>query len=264
MSLSAAMLEDDELARDLYFTICRRPDEKHIAWAATVQYKKPKDGEYAKPRYFSAKELKVSAAPSKAYDKRFEEIRDVHDGSANSIFRILVPEYADGLEKYIIAEAIRDSARARRLHGTVCGVPEVVQRRQGQGPPASGRVRVLPQRHRGIPASLRGGVGNRQLQAPSRAETGAVAGTCDRAVAGTCGTREGGRMTKKWDPTKKTSRWDPRREFDIIGVGVDGSGVWRDYGEPRRVIVTRKGENPRSVAERNEKHEREQREKKGQ
>ena len=52
--------------------------------------------------------MKVSAAPSKQYDKRYEEIRDVHDGSTNSIFRILIPEYADGMEKYATAEAIRD------------------------------------------------------------------------------------------------------------------------------------------------------------
>jgi hypothetical protein len=108
MSLAAAMLEDDELARDLFYTIWRRPDAKHIAWAASVIYKKPKDGEYGKPRYFSAKEMKVSASPSKQYDKRYEEVRDVHDGSANSIFRILVGEYADGMEKYATASAVRD------------------------------------------------------------------------------------------------------------------------------------------------------------
>jgi hypothetical protein len=107
-SLAQAMLTDDELCRDLYFTIWRRPDDKHIAWASTVVYKKPPEGQYAKPRYFSAKELKVSAAPSKRHDRRFEEIREVHDGTSNSIFRILVPEYANGFEKYVIAEAVRD------------------------------------------------------------------------------------------------------------------------------------------------------------
>jgi hypothetical protein len=107
-SLAQAMLTDEELAQNLLFTIWRRPSAKQIAWAATVVYKKPKDGEYGKARYFSANEMKVSNAPSKQYDKRFEEIREIHDGSPNSIFRILVPEYANGLEKYIIAEAIRD------------------------------------------------------------------------------------------------------------------------------------------------------------
>ncbi len=63
-----------------YYTIWRRPDAKHIAWASTVIYKAPPEGTFnAKPTYFSAKEMKVSKAPSKQYDKRFEEVRDVHD-----------------------------------------------------------------------------------------------------------------------------------------------------------------------------------------
>jgi hypothetical protein len=52
---------------------------------------------------------------------------------------------------------------------------------------------------------------------------------------------------------KKT--WNPRREFDVLAATTDGGTVWIDYGDPRRVIVTRKGENPRDVAERNEKRE---------
>jgi hypothetical protein len=109
MSLAQAMLTDAELANELYFTIWRRPDAKHIQWASTVIFKAPKEGTFnAKPTYFSAKELKLSKAPAKQYDKRFEEVRDIHDGSPNSIFRILLPEYADGMEKYATAEAIRD------------------------------------------------------------------------------------------------------------------------------------------------------------
>lgn len=108
-SLAQAMLTDDELARDLYYTIWQRPDAKHIAWAASVIYKAPKDGECtSKRRYFSAKEMKVSGSPSKQYDRRYEEIREIHDGSPDSIYRILLPEYADGLQKYIYASAIRD------------------------------------------------------------------------------------------------------------------------------------------------------------
>jgi hypothetical protein len=107
-SLAEAMLADEELARDLYYTIWRRPDAKHFAWAASVIYKAPKEGAYGKRRYFSAKEMKVSWSPAKEYDKRYEEVREIHDGSPNSIFRILIPEYADGMEKYATAEAIRD------------------------------------------------------------------------------------------------------------------------------------------------------------
>ena len=60
----------------------------------------------------------------------------------------------------------------------------------------------------------------------------------------------------------KKKRWDPRREFDVVAVCTDGSVVWRDYGRPRRYVVTRGDENPRDVAERerekNEKRERDE------
>jgi hypothetical protein len=49
-------------------------------------------------------------------------------------------------------------------------------------------------------------------------------------------------------------------EFDPVAFGTDGSVVWRDYGRPRRYVVTRVSENPRQIAERdrekNEKRER--------
>jgi hypothetical protein len=108
-SLAQAMLEDAELANELRFTIWQRPDAKHIAWAASVIYKAPKENDWNHKRtYFSAREMKLSKAPAKQYDKRYEEVRDIHDGSAKSIYRILIPEYADGMERYCYAEAIRD------------------------------------------------------------------------------------------------------------------------------------------------------------
>jgi len=88
-SLAEVMLTDDELARDLYHAIWKRPDAKHIAWAASVIYKAPKDGEYtSKRKYFSATQMKISSSPSKQYDKRYEEVREIHDGSPNSIYPI--------------------------------------------------------------------------------------------------------------------------------------------------------------------------------
>jgi hypothetical protein len=108
-SLAQAMLRDDELCRDLFFSIWRRPSDKEIAFAASVIYKPPKENGWKHRRtYFSAKELKVSKAPSKEHDKRYEEVRDIHDGTSKSIFRILIGEYSSGLTKYIYAEAIRD------------------------------------------------------------------------------------------------------------------------------------------------------------
>jgi len=60
---------------------------------------------------------------------------------------------------------------------------------------------------------------------------------------------------------KRTARWNPRMEFDPITTTPSGSVIWHDYGDPRRLIVTRKGENPRDVAARDrEKHEQRERE----
>lgn len=65
-------------------------------------------------------------------------------------------------------------------------------------------------------------------------------------------------MTKKrkWDPSVKTERWDPRNEFDVVAVGAAGSVLWRDYGEPRRYVITRGDESPRDVARKRDEEER--------
>jgi hypothetical protein len=109
MSLADAMRTDDELAQTLVFTFGRRPSVREIEFAASVVYKPHETQEWLKSRrWFSAKEMKVSKAPSKEHDKRYEEVRDIHDGSPNSIFRILIGEYSSGLVKYLYADAIRD------------------------------------------------------------------------------------------------------------------------------------------------------------
>lgn len=107
-SLASAMLEDTELASEVYFTIWSKPRDKEIAFAASIIYKAPPEEKRytAKKRYFSVKELKCTAG--KEYDKRYTEVTDVHDGTSKSIFRILIPEFTDGLEKYCYAEAIRN------------------------------------------------------------------------------------------------------------------------------------------------------------
>ena len=118
MSLAEAMRTDDELAQALVFTFARRPSLKEIEFAASVIYKAREEKDWLKSRrWFSAKELKVSKAPSKEHDKRYEEVRDVHDGSPNSIFRILVGEYSSGLQKYLIADAVRDWVLAQDRGG---------------------------------------------------------------------------------------------------------------------------------------------------
>jgi hypothetical protein len=44
--------------------------------------------------------------------------------------------------------------------------------------------------------------------------------------------------------------WDGRNEFDVLTATTDGGTVWIDYGSPRRIVVTRPGENPRDVVAR--------------
>jgi hypothetical protein len=51
----------------------------------------------------------------------------------------------------------------------------------------------------------------------------------------------------------KKKKWNPRGEFDPITVSPSGSVLWKDYGEPRRYVVTRRDENPRDVAKKRER-----------
>lgn len=118
MSLAETMRTDDELAQALVFTFARRPSLKEVEFAASVKYKGHEEKDWLKSRqWFSAKELKVSKAPSKEHDKRYEEVREIHDGSPNSIFRILIGEYSSGLQKYLYADAIREWVLAQDRDG---------------------------------------------------------------------------------------------------------------------------------------------------
>jgi hypothetical protein len=102
-SLATIMMDDPELTDKVRYTLWNQPSPKEIEFAASIVWK-----EGQKTKYFSAKELKVSSSDSKRHDKRYEEIRDIHDGTPNSIFRILTPEYADGMQRYIYATTIRN------------------------------------------------------------------------------------------------------------------------------------------------------------
>ena len=123
-SLAEAMLTDQELAQNCLFTFSRRPSVKAIEFAASVKLKAAEEKDWLRGRrWFSAKELKLSKSPSKEHDKRYEEVREIHDGSPNSIFRILVGEYSSGLEKYLTADAIRDWVLAQDRGGLYMQMP---------------------------------------------------------------------------------------------------------------------------------------------
>jgi hypothetical protein len=102
-SLAEAMKDDQELLEAVRFHISRRPSRKEIEFAASIKWK-----EDSKVRYFSVAEQRISSSDSKRHDKRYQEIGSQCDGTAQSIFRILVREYAAGLERYCYAHAIRE------------------------------------------------------------------------------------------------------------------------------------------------------------
>jgi hypothetical protein len=117
-SLAQAMIEDAELAQNLLFTFWRRPSVEQITFAASIRYKAPAEKDWFKGRrWFSVKELKLSKSQSKEHDRRYEEVREIHDGSPSAIYRMVLPEYASGLEKYLYADAVREWVLAQKDGG---------------------------------------------------------------------------------------------------------------------------------------------------
>ena len=110
LSLSAAMLKDDELCENLHYTIARRPSKAEIEFAASVVFKPGSEGSSyeKKTRYFSIPEKKITAHPQKQFDKRYSEIRLCHDGSPTAIYNMLLPDYSDGLMMFQWSTAIRN------------------------------------------------------------------------------------------------------------------------------------------------------------
>ncbi len=96
------MAENKELLNNARYSLASRPNREAIEFAASIRWNEKKR------QYYSVSEQKVSSSEAKRHDKRYFEITDVHDGSPNAIFRVLVREYSDGIEKYAYASAIRD------------------------------------------------------------------------------------------------------------------------------------------------------------
>ena len=63
------------------------------------------------------------------------------------------------------------------------------------------------------------------------------------------------RMRQRQSPTPPKLHDDiRRRHFDPITATVSGGTVWRDYGNPHRIIVTKPGELPQDVIARDTEH----------
>jgi hypothetical protein len=107
-SLATAMLPNEELTREVLYVVTRHPDRDKIDFAASVVWKES-DNDYGKRRYYSIGERKIKGRAAQ-YDTRYKEINKYQDGSRASIFGVLVSDYADGLERFQIWDAIRDWA----------------------------------------------------------------------------------------------------------------------------------------------------------
>jgi hypothetical protein len=106
------MLANEQLASHACYHIADGPPVDAIQFAATVIYK-DSDKQYSKRRYFSVQERKIASAAAKQYDKRYVELSSEHDGTPEAIYRILTPDYADGMQAYAYAEAIREWLQAQ-------------------------------------------------------------------------------------------------------------------------------------------------------
>lgn len=117
-SLATAMMSNEELLQHAHYDLCRRPTDKHIAFAASVVFKASlrldgsDSGYEKKTRYYSMEQQVISSSLAKQHDKRFQQVEPWNDGSPDAIYRMLIPEYANGMEFYSCADAIRDWCQA--------------------------------------------------------------------------------------------------------------------------------------------------------
>lgn len=116
-SLAAAMLTNEEMAENLAFYLSEIPNPEEIAFAASVVFKES-DREWSKRRYFSLK-LQKMGTRTKEHDKRFTEVREWHDGSRASMYRLLCGDalsYSEGFHLYQISESVREWADAQKKY----------------------------------------------------------------------------------------------------------------------------------------------------
>ncbi len=105
----------ESLMTAVQYDIMRRPVVAAIEFCANIVFKNTAatldcSASYqreAKTRYYSASERKVSASPAKEHDKRYTQVESWNDGSPKAVYRILIPEWADALQKYAYVDAIR-------------------------------------------------------------------------------------------------------------------------------------------------------------
>ncbi len=98
---------DGKILDSVAYLLDQTPDEALIEFAASVVWKES-DDDYRKRRYYSIDERKISSSDAKRYDKRYEEITKYMDGTPATVFGMVCPKYAEGIQAYQYAEAVRD------------------------------------------------------------------------------------------------------------------------------------------------------------
>jgi hypothetical protein len=96
-----------ELFRSISYIVMERPRQEVIEFAASVIWKES-DDEYSKQRFYSIGEKKITKNREKQHDKRYHRIERSDDGSAQAVLRMVVPEYADGMERFCYAVAVKE------------------------------------------------------------------------------------------------------------------------------------------------------------
>lgn len=107
-SLAAVMKDNVALVEACLYEICRWPSDAEIEFCASVHYKPPKEGTWRKPVYYSRQLRKISTSDSKEHDKRYTEVQEWNDGSPEAVYRMLIPDYAVGIQMFTYAYAIRE------------------------------------------------------------------------------------------------------------------------------------------------------------
>jgi hypothetical protein len=107
-SLASAMKDETALVEACLYEICRWPSDAEIEFCASVKYKPAKEGTWRKPVYFSRQLRKISTSDSKQHDKRYAEVDEWCDGTPEAVYRMLIPEYAVGIQMFTYAYAIRE------------------------------------------------------------------------------------------------------------------------------------------------------------
>jgi hypothetical protein len=101
-SLAEVAINDDELLDRIKLTVCNRPTDREIAFAFTVVHKPEMIW------YVNMKESKVSRSSNKEHDKRWVRIEEWMNGSPLATYRLLTPDWANGMMKYSYASALHD------------------------------------------------------------------------------------------------------------------------------------------------------------